>query len=75
MKGNNQMHEKEKLIEHLTMTGQKTYYTNHREIMEEMKPEGNINAIEWNEASAEALIKTVAAMIADAVLYFDGDAQ
>lgn len=50
------MHEKEKLIEHLTMTGQKTYYTNHREIMEEMKPEGNINAIEWNEASAEALI-------------------
>jgi len=75
MKGNNQMHEKEKLIEHLTMIGQTAYYTNHREIMEEMKPEGNINAAEWNEASAEALIKSVAVMIAEGVLYHDEDSQ
>lgn len=69
------MHEKEKLIEHLTMIGQSAYYSSHREILEEMKPEGNINAHEWNEASAEAIIRTVAVMIADAVLYRDGDAQ
>lgn len=40
-----------------------------------MKPKKTFNTYKWNEASAEAIIRTVAVMIADAVLYRDGEAQ
>lgn len=47
----------------LEMVGSKTYYEEHRKILEELSPDGNFNPAEWNEASVEAIIKAVAAMI------------
>ncbi len=59
------MSEKENLIAQLTMIGQPVYYAEHSKILEQMKPDGDFTSHEWNEASAEALIKAVAAMIAE----------
>lgn len=47
----------------LEKTGITTYYETHRKILEEISPDGNFNSAEWNEASVEAIIKAVAAMI------------
>lgn len=49
--------------EHLEMVGSTTYYEEHRKILEEISPNGKFGSIEWNEASVEAIIKAVAAMI------------
>lgn len=49
--------------ETLEMIGTKIYYEEHRKILEEISPNGEFGSIEWNEASAEAIIKAVAAMI------------
>lgn len=47
----------------LEKTGITAYYEAHRKILEEISPDGNFNSAVWNEASVEAIIKAVAAMI------------
>ncbi len=47
----------------LEMIGSTTYHEEHSKILEEISPNGKFGTIEWNEASVEAIIKAVAAMI------------
>lgn len=47
----------------LETVGSTTYYKEHRKILEEISPDGKFGSIEWNEASVEAIIKAMAAMI------------
>lgn len=53
----------ESWIEHLVMVGETSYYEEHRKILDETYPDGRFSSDEWNEASAGAIIKAVAAMI------------
>ena len=47
----------------LERIGTTTYYEEHHKILEEISPNGKFDSFEWNEASVEAIIKAVAAMI------------
>ncbi len=49
--------------EQLIAIGKTAYYKEHRKILKEMAPDGKYGSAEWNEASAEALIAAMAAMI------------
>lgn len=47
----------------LIKIGLETYYEEHQKILDEMAPDGKFDPKKWNEASAEAIIRAVAAMI------------
>ena len=49
--------------EYLEMVGSTNYYQEHHKILEKISSNGTLGSDEWNEASAEAIIKAVAAMI------------
>jgi hypothetical protein len=53
------------LLEHLIEFGTAEYYKEHSRIYDEMNSGGMAGAAAWNEASAESMIKVIAAMIAE----------
>ena len=53
------------LLMRLEAVGYATYVQEHRKLLKATFPDGDATPAGWNETSAEAIIKAVAAMIVD----------